>query len=81
MKNEYKICNELQGATPEILRNFEKGISGNIYLVKRQVMMRCPLTNELVPEHQCQQCKHHFGQPSNKWIYCLPKTEKVKGKR
>ena len=81
MNTENKLCHELLELTPEVLKNWDNPVKGDIFLVKRQIMLRCPLTNELVLERQCLQCKHNFGQSSRKWIYCLPQTEKVRGKR
>ena len=81
MTEEYKECTELQGLTPEILRNLNAEIKGDILLVKRQVMVRCPWSGELMQEKYCINCSHNFGRSSEKWIYCLPETEKVRGKR
>ena len=77
----YKICTKLQGVTPEMLRNWNAEIKGDILLVKRQVMIRCPRSGELMQEKYCINCSHNFGRSSEKWIYCLPETEKVQGKR
>lgn len=81
MIKEYKVCKEIIQLTPEMLRNYEKGISGDVYQVKRQIMLRCPITCELVPESQCLKCVQNFGKLSDKWIYCLPKTTKIRRKR
>ena len=81
MNKEYKVCTELISLTPEMLKNWDTTITGDTYQVKRQVFLRCPKTEELIPESQCLQCIHNFGQASDKWVYCLPETDKPKGKR
>ena len=81
MDKGYKICKELPAVTSEILRNWNAEITGDIFLVKRQVMVRCPRSGELVQEKYCTNCSHNLGRSSDKWIYCLPETEKVRGKR
>lgn len=81
MSKEYKLCTELLEPTPEMLRSWDKKINGDIYLVKRQVLLRCPITNELVPESQCLRCEHNYGQSSDRWVYCLPETKKFKRKK
>ena len=78
---EYKKCTELLQLSPEMIRNWNSEIDGDTYLVKRQIFVRCPLTDELVSDKQCIECKHNFGRSSDKWIYCLPKTIKGKGWR
>jgi len=78
---EYKKCTEIAQLSVEMLRNWNSKIDGDTYLVKRQIFVRCPLTDQLVPDKQCIECKHNFGRSSDKWIYCVPKTEKAQGKR
>lgn len=75
MTKEYELCTELLNITEEILRNYNKDINSDIFKVKRQVMLRCPKTNELVPESQCVVCIHNFGNVSDKYIYCLPTAD------
>lgn len=81
MAKEYDVCTELLTMTSEILRNYDKAITGDVFKVKRQVMFRCPKTDELVPESKCAKCAHNFGNISDNYIYCLPKDKKNKGKR
>jgi len=81
MKMEYKKCTEIAQLSVEMLRNWKSEIAGDIYLVKRQIFVRCPLTDELVSDKQCTECEHNFGRSSDKWIYCLPNTIKGKGRR
>lgn len=78
---EYKICKNPNRLTPQIIRNWNNEYHGDIYIVKRQILLRCPKTNELVPESECLSCTHYFGQNSDNSIYCLPDTERNVGAR
>lgn len=80
-QTEYKKCKRLENLTPQIIREWNNTFTGEIYLVKRQTLLRCPKTDELVPEHQCIHCPHYFGQNTDRWIYCLPDTERNVGVR
>lgn len=81
MNEEFKRANELLAPTLEMIHNWNEEIIGEVYLVKRQVLLRCPRSGRLIQESYCLECDHNFGQSSKKWIYCLPETKKNKGKR
>ena len=80
MTQEYRLCSELEGLTPEIIRAWNDEIVGDVFLVKRQILVRCPKTKELIQESECLRCDHNFGRSSNKWMYCLPDENKSKRK-
>lgn len=46
-------------------------------MVRRQVFLRCPLTDALVSEKFCQNCKHNFGGASDRDIYCAPEVDRL----
>ena len=83
MKNTkgYKICNELKDVSPQIIREWNRETAGDLMLIKRQVFFCCPRTDILVPERDCRNCSHNFGDASGREIYCMPYTEKMRGAR
>jgi len=78
---EYKICKELNQLTPQIIRAWNDECYGDVYIVRKQILLRCPKTNELVPESECLSCTHYFGWGSDGWIYCVPNTDREIGVR
>lgn len=77
----YKICTELVGLTPEIIRAQDEEITGDVYMVKRQIQLLCPATKKFVSERECMNCTYNYGRASEKWMYCVPCTPKARGKR
>ena len=77
----YKICDDLKDISPQIIREWNRETTGDLILVKRQVFFRCPRTDILVPESDCHNCPHNFGDASKREIYCMPNTKKTQGVR
>jgi hypothetical protein len=75
------MTTELKQLTPEIIRGWNTEIKGDVLLVKRQSGYICPLSNDFVPEGECRDCIHNFGDASPRHIYCVPKTKKQIGVR
>lgn len=78
---EYKKCKAIDRLTPEIIREWDSTKDDEIFIVKKQVFFKCPKTDNLVQQGECLSCNHFYGWSSEKWIYCLPYTEKQRGIR
>ena len=78
---EYKKCDELKNLTPEIIKEWNAKIELPIYLVRKSIYFKCPISNKLIPEKECQNCPHNYGEASTREIYCLPNNNKSIGIR
>lgn len=77
----YKKCNELKNLTSEIIKEWNAKIELPIYLVRKSIYLKCPISNELISEKECQKCPHNYGEASTREIYCLPNNNKSIGIR
>ena len=78
---EYQICKELKNLTPDIIKEWSSKEGTTIYLVNKLTYFRCPISKELVPEKECRNCPHNYGDASSREIYCLPDDNKSVGVR
>lgn len=78
---DYRISSRIKQLSPEIIRNWNEPKMGDVYEVKRRMVVTCPKTDEVIPESNCMSCPHYFGRASEKWNYCLPDTIKKIGAR
>ena len=76
---EYKKCNELKNLTSEIIKEWDVNIKLPIFLVRKLVYLKCPISDKLIPEKECQNCPHNYGDASMREIYCLPNNNKTIG--
>lgn len=75
MKDDYIEVDELVTLTPEIIRNWNEVVE-TVYLVKKRIIVTCPITKKDQPLDNCKSCPHYFGNASDKAIYCAPKSNK-----
>jgi hypothetical protein len=75
------MTTELKQLTPEIIREWNTEIKGDVLILKRQSGYICPLSNKFVTARECRICVHNFGDASPRHIYCVPETEKQIGAR
>lgn len=78
---EYKKCNDLKNLTSEIIKEWNNDIKMPIYLVRKLIFFKCPISDKLVSEKECQNCPHNYGNASIREIYCLPNNNKSIGIR
>lgn len=78
---EYKKCNELKNITSDIIKEWNTKIELPIYLVRKLVYFKCPMSDKLISEKECQKCSHNYGEASTREIYCLPNNNKSIGIR
>jgi hypothetical protein len=81
LSNVYKKVGELNQLTPEIIKHWNEPLVGDVYQVRKHVLLFCPKVQELVEEKQCRSCSHFFGDASTRDIYCAPDTDKKVGTR
>ena len=73
----YKKTNEIGQLTSELIMT-RGDIIFPLYLVRKEIIVECPIDNKKKNIDVCSNCKHNFGDASKRDVYCNPKMERKK---
>jgi hypothetical protein len=70
----YKKTEEIAQLSSELIKL--KGNIKGLFIVRKQIYIKCPHDNKIKLYKKCHDCKHNFGNASKRDIYCIPEQER-----